>query len=124
MKSLSLISYVLLAIMMASSGKVSAFVPSAKPISVSVAPSTTTFLGQPAILITNRENLHNPVSKTQLLFGWDDDEENVKTTQIDVDAATLTAVGFGAIAFNFLVLANMGDMGIGGLVARIINTFG
>jgi hypothetical protein len=64
------------------------------------------------------------VSKTQLLSGWDDDEENVKTTQIDVDAATLTAVGFGAIAFNFLVLANMGDMGIGGLVARIINTFG
>lgn len=40
----------------------------------------------------------------------------------DVDAATLTAVGFGLIAFNFFVLANMGDGGIGGVVATIINT--
>jgi len=54
-----------------------------------------------------------------------DDDENVRVDLIDdVDAFTLTAVGFGLIAFNFLVLANMGDAGIGGIVARIINTFG
>ena len=40
----------------------------------------------------------------------------------DVDSVTLTAVGFAAIAFNFLVLANMGDGGIAGIVATIINT--
>jgi hypothetical protein len=40
----------------------------------------------------------------------------------NVDASTLTAVGFGLIAFNFFVLANMGDGGIGGVVATIINT--
>lgn len=41
----------------------------------------------------------------------------------NIDAATLTAIGFGAIAFNFFVLANMGDGGIGGVVATIINSF-
>ncbi|KAL3937953.1 MAG: hypothetical protein SGBAC_007035 [Bacillariaceae sp.] len=40
-----------------------------------------------------------------------------------VDAATLTAVGFGLIAFNFFVLANAGDGGIGGVVATIMNTW-
>ncbi len=35
----------------------------------------------------------------------DDDEVNV--TEMEVDAFTLTAVGFGLIAFNFLVLANV-----------------
>ena len=34
------------------------------------------------------------------------------------------SVGFGLIAFNFLVLGNMGDMGVGGVIARIMNTFG
>eukprot|EP01082_Thalassiosira_pseudonana_P004675 g4214.t1 g4214 contig15:578254-578637(-) len=52
----------------------------------------------------------------------DDREVNVNLIP-DVDAFTLTAVGFGLIAFNFLVLANMGDMGVGGFVARIINVF-
>jgi len=59
---------------------------------------------------------------TQLANGRDEDNVNVNKVA-NVDAATLTALGFGAIAFNFLVLGNMGDMGIGGLVARIINTF-
>lgn len=36
----------------------------------------------------------------------DDDEVNVNLIP-DVDAFTLTAVGFGLIAFNFLVLANV-----------------
>ena len=39
----------------------------------------------------------------------------------DVDPLTLTAIGFGLIAFNFLVLGNLGDGGIGGVVATIIN---
>jgi hypothetical protein len=38
----------------------------------------------------------------------DDDEKKVNVNLIDdVDAFTLTAVGFGLIAFNFLVLANV-----------------
>ncbi|GKY90323.1 hypothetical protein MPSEU_000006300 [Mayamaea pseudoterrestris] len=38
------------------------------------------------------------------------DLENVKVNLIpDVDATTLTAIGFGLIAFNFFVLANLGD---------------
>jgi hypothetical protein len=40
----------------------------------------------------------------------------------DVDPVTLTAVGFSLLAINFLVLANMGDVGIAGIVARIINS--
>lgn len=39
----------------------------------------------------------------------------------DVDAVTLTAVGFALIAFNFFVLANSGDGGLAGAVATIIN---
>ena len=42
----------------------------------------------------------------------------------DVDAVTLTALGFGLIALNFLVFANMGDGGIAGVVATIMNTWG
>ena len=49
-------------------------------------------------------------------------EQDVFVEEFEVDAATLTAVGFGLIAFNFLVLANMGDGGIGGVVASIINS--
>lgn len=41
----------------------------------------------------------------------------------DVDPVSLTAIGFGLIALNFLVFANMGDGGIAGLVATIINSF-
>jgi hypothetical protein len=39
----------------------------------------------------------------------------------DVDPFTLTAIGFGLIAFNFLIFANMGDAGLSGLVATLIN---
>ena len=49
-------------------------------------------------------------------------EQEVFVEEFEVDAATLTAVGFGLIAFNFLVLANMGDGGIGGVVASLINS--
>ena len=40
----------------------------------------------------------------------------------NVDPVSLTAIGFGLIALNFFVFANMGNGGIGGLVASIINT--
>ena len=49
-------------------------------------------------------------------------EQDVVVEEFEVDAATLTAVGFGLIAFNFFVLANLGDGGIGGVVASIINS--
>jgi hypothetical protein len=53
----------------------------------------------------------------------DPPEINVRVDLVgNVDSVTLTAIGFGAIAFNFFVLANMGDGGIGGVVATIINT--
>mmetsp|Transcript_24647 Transcript_24647/g.51279 ORF Transcript_24647/g.51279 Transcript_24647/m.51279 type:complete len:131 (+) Transcript_24647:53-445(+) len=40
----------------------------------------------------------------------------------NVDPVNLTAIGFGLIALNFFVLANLGDGGIAGVVATIINT--
>ena len=40
----------------------------------------------------------------------------------DVDPFTLTAIGFALIAANFLLFANMGDGGISGLIATIINS--
>ena len=46
----------------------------------------------------------------------------VNVQEVEVDPVTLTAIGFGLIAFNFLVLGNLGDGGIAGLVATIINT--
>lgn len=50
------------------------------------------------------------------------EEQKVRVDLVeDVDPLTLTAIGFAAIAFNFLVLGNMGDGGIGGLVATAIN---
>jgi hypothetical protein len=53
----------------------------------------------------------------------DKEQLSVNVNIPDVDPLTLTAVGFGLIAFNFFVLANSGDGGIGGVVARIINFF-
>ena len=41
----------------------------------------------------------------------------------DVDAGTLTAIGFGLIALNFFVFANMGDGGIAGPIATIMNNW-
>lgn len=52
----------------------------------------------------------------------DEEEQRVRVDLVeDVDSFSLTAIGFGLIAFNFLVIANMGDAGLGGLVARFIN---
>jgi len=64
------------------------------------------------------------VSKTVVNSNRDEKEEKVKVNIIpDIDPITLTAIGFALIAFNFLVLGNLGDGGIGSLVARIINTY-
>ena len=53
-----------------------------------------------------------------------DDVPNVRVDLLqDVDPITLTAIGFSAIAFNFFVLANGGDGGIGGVVATMINSW-
>jgi hypothetical protein len=41
----------------------------------------------------------------------------------DVDPTTLTAIGFGLIALNFFVFANMGDGGIAGVIATIANNW-
>lgn len=50
------------------------------------------------------------------------DDVNVNVNLLpDVDAVTLTAVGFGLIAANFFIFANMGDGGIAGMIASIIN---
>ena len=58
------------------------------------------------------------------LGGPFDKDENVNVNLVNsVDSFTLTAIGFGLIALNFFVFANMGDVGIGGFVARIINFF-
>ena len=43
----------------------------------------------------------------------DEQDKEVNVNLIaDVDSFTLTAVGFGLIAFNFFVLANVSDTGI------------
>jgi hypothetical protein len=53
-----------------------------------------------------------------------DDDTSVNVNLLpDVDAATLTAVGFGLIALNFFVFANMGDGGIAGPIATIMNNW-
>lgn len=53
----------------------------------------------------------------------DQEQLNVRVDLVDdVDSVTLTAIGFGLIALNFFVFANMGDGGIAGLVATFINT--
>jgi hypothetical protein len=52
------------------------------------------------------------------------DEIKVRVDLVDdIDPVTLTAIGFALIALNFLVLANLGDGGISGVVATIINSF-
>jgi hypothetical protein len=54
----------------------------------------------------------------------DKEQQSVNVNLLpDIDPLTVTALGFALIAFNFFVLGNMGDGGIGGVVARIMNFF-
>ncbi|KAI2494404.1 hypothetical protein MHU86_20133 [Fragilaria crotonensis] len=39
----------------------------------------------------------------------------VSVTEFEVDPVTITALGFGLIAMNFLIFANMGSGGIAGI---------
>ena len=116
MNSSSYALFLLIAIV-AIFGETSAFAPSSR---------LTASTCQPTLENASQKNMpvQGQYSNMHLFARLDDTDEDVSTTLINVDATTLTVVGFGAIAFNFLVLANMGDVGIGGLVARIINTFG
>ena len=56
-------------------------------------------------VVSRQINLKSSVTPSVALKASDDEEVNV--TEMEVDAFTLTAVGFGLIAFNFLVLANV-----------------
>mmetsp|Transcript_22219 Transcript_22219/g.33352 ORF Transcript_22219/g.33352 Transcript_22219/m.33352 type:complete len:153 (-) Transcript_22219:280-738(-) len=61
---------------------------------------------------------------TKKKAGMEEPPQSVNVNLIDdIDPVTITALGFAAIAFNFLVFANMGDAGLAGGVARIINFF-
>ena len=62
------------------------------------------------------------IKKTSVTVPDRVEEQKVRVDLVeDIDPLTLTAVGFALIAFNFLVLGNLGDGGIGGLVATAIN---
>lgn len=61
------------------------------------------------------------VQRSQKQFDLENVKVNVNLVN-DVDPVTLTAVGFALIAFNFLVFANLGDAGIAGGLATLLNT--
>ena len=62
-------------------------------------------LGEINVQPRNSNKFHYTQKARQARLNGDDEEVNV--TELKVDAFTLTAVGFGLIAFNFLVLANV-----------------
>ena len=47
---------------------------------------------------------------------------NVNVHEMDLDAVTITALCFAAIAINFMLFAHV-DSGLGGFVASLQNTF-
>ena len=63
--------------------------------------------------LSNANHLHELQSPrfikttTSLEARLNGEDEKVNVVEMEVDAFTLTAVGFGLIAFNFLVLANV-----------------
>ena len=73
------------------------------------------------------QNYYDHQSSSLFAFGNNnnDDEDRRVNVNIfnDVDPLTLTAIGFALIACNFFIFGNMGDFGLGGFVARIINAF-
>jgi len=111
-------------------------IPDMPPSRIITASASAHFHGGVFLQMSNRDD-DNYDSKGRLRdLGYSDDEiersmrkpaKKKQKVRVDmlgsVDASTLTAVGFGLIAFNFFVLANLGDGGIGGIVATIINSF-
>ena len=85
-----------------------------------VSPPSSCALSRKFSVLRQMEPL--PLLSLQMSNRPDDEDQNVRVDLVeDVDSFSLTAIGFALIAFNFLVLANLGDGGIGGLVARFIN---
>lgn len=73
------------------------------------------------LFLANEEERLSQLGFDELTRG-DEPEQKVRVDLIEeVDPVTITAIGFAAIAINFLIFANMGDGGISGVVARIIN---
>lgn len=64
------------------------------------------FRDEDKLLFPLRQTASLVSSTVRLLSNRDDDEVNVNLID-NVDSFTLTAVGFGLIAFNFFVLANV-----------------
>jgi hypothetical protein len=60
------------------------------------------------VVVQSSRLINKPHTSLEARLNGDDEE--VKVVEMDVDAFTLTAVGFGLIAFNFLVLANVSIM--------------
>jgi len=130
MPSLKLFVAYLLLLVVLSAGGIQAFAVAPR---TSKAPATSRCSMGIAFRSTPSDNNENGDSKLSKL-GYSEkeiqrsrdegDQEEVKVNVNllpDVDAVTLTAIGFGLIAFNFFVLANSGDGGIAGAVATIIN---
>ncbi len=122
-------SFLLTLLALTAIGQVSAFAPNPTSIlavqSSDVAPAPAARVH--AYAYTAAAVTRSTSTSTSLAFEKNNDREN-ENVRIDlisnIDATTITTVGFGLIAFNFFVLANMGDGGIAGFVATIINTFG
>ncbi len=55
--------------------------------------------------VLHSQHVFKPTTALEVRLNGEDEE--VKVVEMEVDAFTLTAVGFGLIAFNFLVLANV-----------------
>eukprot|EP00558_Chaetoceros_sp_UNC1202_P004145 CAMPEP_0197246332 /NCGR_PEP_ID=MMETSP1429-20130617/10811_1 /TAXON_ID=49237 /ORGANISM="Chaetoceros sp., Strain UNC1202" /LENGTH=120 /DNA_ID=CAMNT_0042706953 /DNA_START=54 /DNA_END=416 /DNA_ORIENTATION=+ len=114
-------AFLSLTLILALLGTTTAFAPSPIIKSNQVGGSSNSILTSPPMLPTFASS--SSAKLHQAGRNDDPDLENVNVNEIaNVDATTLTAVGFGLIAFNFFVLGNMGDAGIGGLVATIINS--
>lgn len=74
------------------------------------------------VVAKNSQALLSPLHMSLTKRTDDKDEEEVEVNIVeDVDPLTLTAIGFAAIAINFIIFANMGDAGLGSFAARIIN---
>ena len=102
-------------------------------IGFSVSPQTSLARPESATLLRAADNEDQGEKLAKLGYSTDEirrgqsegDKEEIKVRVDlidDVDPITLTALGFGLIFLNFFVFSNLGDGGISGVVATIINT--